>query len=593
MGTGFTIDTPIKVAKYGISSVISLVDDTLIEQVREYYCKKNNEPYAAILRSDDDHRAKRITAYLDLVDRIVKRDFERVRSSAFEPGSEIAKYFELLPNTSAVRHEYERMLKEADPEKKQAMQDSLRGQMKPGRIDVNIMTKLDRTNYDSQGNELPAEFCDALAALRGFAKSKLDSAIVLSAGFNRRLYTYFEKFEDFYANASGFIRKKIILKVSDYRSSIIQGKFFAKKGIWISEFRVESALNCGGHAFVANGELMGHILEEFRTRKDELIKVLHELCNKALTACNRKTFEKPLPLKITAQGGIGTAAENDMLLTYYGVSQTGWGTPFLLVPEATTVDPETLKRLAEAEENDLYLSGSSPLGIPFNNMSTSLSESAKRERIKDGCPGSACIKGHLVSNTEFSERPICLASRQYQTAKLKELSAQRDETVTEEQITAKACICHELGVGVLNTYGLDNPGPGSAPAICPGPNLAYFSKVMTLREMTDHIYGRANMLNQTLRQHMFIKELQMYVDNFISEVKRNAPHLTDQKKAELQNFRQNLVEGIEYYRRLFPQIMKETQTARQQALDELDRFAAKLDSFIAGYVPIFNNSITA
>ncbi len=34
MGTGFTIDTPIKVAKYGISSVISLVDDVLIEQMR-------------------------------------------------------------------------------------------------------------------------------------------------------------------------------------------------------------------------------------------------------------------------------------------------------------------------------------------------------------------------------------------------------------------------------------------------------------------------------------------------------------------------------------------------------------------------------
>ena len=33
MGTGFTIDTPLKVARYGISSVISLVDDVLIEQV--------------------------------------------------------------------------------------------------------------------------------------------------------------------------------------------------------------------------------------------------------------------------------------------------------------------------------------------------------------------------------------------------------------------------------------------------------------------------------------------------------------------------------------------------------------------------------
>ena len=35
MGTGFMIDAPLRVAKYGISSVISLVDDVLIEQMRQ------------------------------------------------------------------------------------------------------------------------------------------------------------------------------------------------------------------------------------------------------------------------------------------------------------------------------------------------------------------------------------------------------------------------------------------------------------------------------------------------------------------------------------------------------------------------------
>ena len=42
---------------------------------------------------------------------------------------------------------------------------------------------------------------------------------------NPRLYSYIEKFDDFYPDASGDIKKKIILKVSDYRSAIIQGKF--------------------------------------------------------------------------------------------------------------------------------------------------------------------------------------------------------------------------------------------------------------------------------------------------------------------------------------------------------------------------------
>jgi hypothetical protein len=48
MGTGFTIDTPLKVARYGISSVLSLGDDKLIEKIRRYYCGQYGEPFNAI-----------------------------------------------------------------------------------------------------------------------------------------------------------------------------------------------------------------------------------------------------------------------------------------------------------------------------------------------------------------------------------------------------------------------------------------------------------------------------------------------------------------------------------------------------------------
>ena len=61
MGTGFTIDTPLRVTKYGISSVVPLVDDVLIEQVRKYYCEKEGEPYEEIirrLRKRDQERAR-------------------------------------------------------------------------------------------------------------------------------------------------------------------------------------------------------------------------------------------------------------------------------------------------------------------------------------------------------------------------------------------------------------------------------------------------------------------------------------------------------------------------------------------------------
>ena len=72
MGTGFTIDTPLRVARYGISSVISLVDDGLIEQMRKLHCGRFGEPYQEIPAGEQDSRARRITAYLNFVGRIVE-----------------------------------------------------------------------------------------------------------------------------------------------------------------------------------------------------------------------------------------------------------------------------------------------------------------------------------------------------------------------------------------------------------------------------------------------------------------------------------------------------------------------------------------
>jgi len=80
MGTGFTIDTPLRVAKYGISSVIPLVDDVLIEQVRRFHCEKHGEPYKEITGRDQDARAHRITAYLNLVDRLVQQQVEALQA---------------------------------------------------------------------------------------------------------------------------------------------------------------------------------------------------------------------------------------------------------------------------------------------------------------------------------------------------------------------------------------------------------------------------------------------------------------------------------------------------------------------------------
>ena len=51
LGLGYSIDTPLKVARYGISSVVSIVDDLLIERMREFHLQQNNQPYIPIKKT--------------------------------------------------------------------------------------------------------------------------------------------------------------------------------------------------------------------------------------------------------------------------------------------------------------------------------------------------------------------------------------------------------------------------------------------------------------------------------------------------------------------------------------------------------------
>ena len=48
MGLGFTIDTPLKVAKYGINSTVSIMDNELVETVRQSICEEYNLQFVAV-----------------------------------------------------------------------------------------------------------------------------------------------------------------------------------------------------------------------------------------------------------------------------------------------------------------------------------------------------------------------------------------------------------------------------------------------------------------------------------------------------------------------------------------------------------------
>ena len=184
LGLAYTVSTPFKVAKYGISSVVSIVDDILIEEMRKFHSQEFNKSYTPIAPDAQDSRAKRTTAYLNLMKEVVEEQFEILRNQPFEEGTDITRYFELLPETENLKQIYNEMLVETNVSKKMSIQNTLRNAIKPGNIDVNIMSKVDKNNVNADGEVLEAIYSDALASLRGFANSNLESSIILSAFFS-------------------------------------------------------------------------------------------------------------------------------------------------------------------------------------------------------------------------------------------------------------------------------------------------------------------------------------------------------------------------------------------------------------------------
>ena len=577
MGIGFTVDTPLKVAQYGIDSVISLVDDILLEKLRKMYCELYELPYQEITDKIEDFRAKRITSYLNMINSLTESKFEELKNTALNKRLEVKEYFNMLPDGTSIKREFKNLtdkyfnINEAG--------DWIKDNLSLGSIDVNIMTKVDKVNY-SKGEKLPAAYNDAHAALRGFAESDLQSSVILSAGMSPRLYGYIEQFEDFYPDENGNIKKKIVLKVSDFRSAFIQGKFLAKKGLWVSEYRIESGLNCGGHAFATDGFLLGPVLEEFKEKRNELIEATYGILVQSLESKKRHIPKTVLPLKITAQGGVGTAEEHQFLIDNFELDSVGWGTPFLLVPEATTVDNPTLEKLIGAKEEDLYLSNISPLGVPFNTLRGNTKDVEKEALIDKGRPGSSCPRKFVSLNNEFTEKDICVASRQYQHLKLKELDGQglpeKEHQKQFEKIVDKSCICVGLGTSALLVHNMDTKVEGTGVSVCPGPNMAYFSKLMSLNEITDHIYGRANVISRDDRPNMFVKELTIYIDYLKNKIEEAKDSINKKQENYLTTFVKNLNEGIAYYESLFSASTETFKETKSMILDDLNSSRNKL-----------------
>jgi hypothetical protein len=173
--------------------------------------------------------------------------------------------------------------------------------------------------------------------------------------------------------------------------------------------------------------------------------------------------------------------------------------------------------------------------------------------------------------------PVCPSSRDFQKRCLAALDQEQGdpEAIARRRaaVLRKACICHELGGAVLRKLHIE---PAPPPAVCPGPNLAYFRRITNLEEMVGHIYGRLSLLCNSDRPHMFIQELKLYIDHFRNLLDEGSAGILARTPKQVEEFAHNLMDGIRYYRALSRQIVQDKRDRFLRDLTALQRQLERL-----------------
>jgi hypothetical protein len=169
-----------------------------------------------------------------------------------------------------------------------------------------------------------------------------------------------------------------------------------------------------------------------------------------------------------------------------------------------------------------------------------------------------------VTVTGYRDDIVFVKKAEVSTVKLtpKKLEVLPDEghspeayEIVKERILAKACICHELSGNATIPLGID---PDANATVCCGPGIVDFSKISTLQEMVDHIYGRISLLTSSGRPHVFVKELGLYVEYLRKEIDSFPIGLAVNSSSFLEGMRENLFKGIEYYQTLSGELVEDS-----------------------------------
>jgi len=192
-----------------------------------------------------------------------------------------------------------------------------------------------------------------------------------------------------------------------------------------------------------------------------------------------------------------------------------------------------------------------------------------------------------------SKKPICEASKTYQRQKLSQLEkaqlSREDYQKAYAHITAKACLCEDLAATALQKHNIASPRPLFS-AVCPGPNLAYFSNIASLKEMVDHIYGKDQLITDKNRPNVFVKEIMMYCDHLKDELSRMLPKPAEKQIDTILEFKKNLIDGIDYYKSLLPKMSEETTKYKEKLALELGKLKQDIETMVSSFEKQLLNS---
>jgi len=107
--------------------------------------------------------------------------------------------------------------------------------------------------------------------------------------------------------------------------------------------------------------------------------------------------------------------------------------------------------------------------------------------------------------------------------------------------------------------------------------------------MTDHIYGRDNMISRTDRPNMFIKELHIYIEFLKNKLDEATKSMNKKEEKYLLTFTNNMKEGVLYYQNLFNNISNVFEDKKQMIIKELEmgtEVLERIHSEIESLIPI-------